>query len=222
MLAFKYRVGAWLSCLKSFCARVWIEWRKYLWFGSYTSGSFGKWAWVCCPNDAASASFCALVISTTQTSRLKNLTVLDRFMHLIVYTSEYQGSDREINQVLADISSVAKIKNSRNDITGVLFYHNRWFLQILEARKDVLEELMSHLELDKRHKKIERLLDESIEKKSFSAWQMDSFNLDENELLNVAELKNIARVFKSSVSTRSDLLMRFYKSMLQSHALRDL
>lgn len=141
-------------------------------------------------------------------------------MHVIVYTSEYQGGDKSINSVLEDISRVSRIKNLEKDISGLLFYHNGRFLQIIEANKNVLEELMSTLSADERHRNILRLVDEPIRKKSFSSWNMDSFNLDDHEQLDLAELKNITRVFKNTMSTRSDLLSRFYKSMLKSHELK--
>lgn len=139
---------------------------------------------------------------------------------MIVYTSEYQGDSKEIASVLKDISCVAKLNNPKVDITGVLFYHNRRFLQVIEANKAALEDLMQRIANDNRHKNIVRLLDEPILNKSFSSWNMDSFNLDDEDRLEISELKNITEAYKKSVSTRSDLLTRFYKAMIKSHEFK--
>ena len=75
-------------------------------------------------------------------------------MHLIIYTSEYVGRAEYIDDVLADIVKRSKINNTEYDITGLLFYHNGRFIQVLEGDKDSLEGLMSILEKDDRHEKI--------------------------------------------------------------------
>ena len=59
-------------------------------------------------------------------------------MHLKVYMSEYNGRPEDIDQVLADITAVAQQRNKKKSITGVLFYLNGQFLQILEGQKTLL------------------------------------------------------------------------------------
>lgn len=97
------------------------------------------------------------------------MTIAGVHMHLIVYTSKYTGLEEEIDSVLNNICLLSKRNNFKHDITGVLFYHNKRFLQIIEGNIDPLEKLMTILEHDARHKNIERLIDSSIPKRSFQA-----------------------------------------------------
>lgn len=141
-------------------------------------------------------------------------------MHLIVYTSKYVGNREEVDKALSDITEIAKINNIEFSITGLLFFHVDRFVQIIEGKKLSLEGLMEILEKDDRHKEIMRLIDEPIEERSYSDWNMDSFNLSDSDKLCSNELLNISRVYKETISTRSDLLTRFYKAMLATHELK--
>ena len=142
-------------------------------------------------------------------------------MHLIVYTSEFSGNNDHIDDVIEKILEKAKKRNVEHGITGLLFYHQGRFLQIIEGSKDSLNDLMTKLESDPRHTNVERLVDEEIKVRSFDNWNMDSFNLSSQEPLDKDELINIGNVYKKTISTRSALLTRFYKAMLASHELRN-
>ncbi|MGB5603860.1 MAG: BLUF domain-containing protein, partial [Gammaproteobacteria bacterium] len=112
-------------------------------------------------------------------------------MHLVVYTSEYVGRKEDINSVLDDIVKTSKINNPAHEITGLLFYHNQRFIQVLEGEREALEELMSILEKDHRHKNIQRILDQPIKKRGFMDWNMDSCNLSEDQDIEPEELIRI-------------------------------
>ncbi|OUR63692.1 hypothetical protein A9Q79_10190 [Methylophaga sp. 42_25_T18] len=138
-------------------------------------------------------------------------------MHIIVYISEYTGRDEDIEADLADITQLAQINNVEAQITGLLFYHDRHFLQVIEAEQVTLANLMDVLAKDPRHKNIERIVDETIPARSFSDWHMASFNLSDDEPLVPEEIKKITELFKDNVSIASaggDLLVGFYQSML--------
>lgn len=141
-------------------------------------------------------------------------------MHLIVYTSESTLTNTDVNEALADISNIARINNKRLGITGLLFYHNQRFVQVLEGEKDALETLLNVIEQDKRHKNIERIIDEEITKRGFKEWNMDSFNLSENEVMDPEELRNIAIAIKRNLVLDSVVLISLYKTLLSSHDLR--
>ena len=138
-------------------------------------------------------------------------------MHIIVYISEYTGRDVDIEADLADITKLAQTNNGEAQITGLLFYHDRHFLQVIEADQASLENLMAVLVNDSRHKNIERIVDEIIPTRSFSDWHMASFNLSDDEPLAPEEIKKITKLFKDNVSLSSaggDLLVDFYQTML--------
>jgi hypothetical protein len=135
-------------------------------------------------------------------------------MHLIVYTSEYIGRKEDINPVLDDIVKKSKINNPEHGITGLLFYHNQRFIQVLEGEKDSLEGLMSILEKDNRHKNIQRILDQPIKKRGFRDWNMDSLNLSEDQDIDPDELIRIRDAYKKHLLVDSKFLVEFYKAML--------
>jgi len=115
-------------------------------------------------------------------------------MHVILYVSDYTGTETELDKNLLTICSHAKRENPKHDITGVLFYHNGNFLQLIEGEKRELESLMSLLAKDVRHINISRMADEGIEERGFADWNMDTFNLDDHETINrpaVAEVKKL-------------------------------
>ena len=135
-------------------------------------------------------------------------------MHFIVYTSEYIGKEEDINLVLDDIVKKSKINNSAHGITGLLFYHKKRFIQVLEGERDALEGMMSILEKDNRHKDIQRILDQQIKKRGFMDWNMDSLNLTEGQDIDPDELIRIRDAYKKHLLVDSKLLVEFYKAML--------
>ena len=75
-------------------------------------------------------------------------------MRLVVYTSQYNGDERDIGPVLGDIRTVSKQKNRDDEITGVLFYENGNFLQAIEGPEQNIEALVERLRRDKRHRQM--------------------------------------------------------------------
>ena len=135
-------------------------------------------------------------------------------MHLIIYTSEYVGRAEYIDDVLADIVKRSKINNTEYAIYGLLFCHNGRFIQVLEGDKDSLEGLMSILEKDDRHENIQRIIDQTIKKRAFNEWSMDSLNLSEDATVDPDELIRIRDAYKKHLLVDSNLLVEFYKAML--------
>ena len=136
-------------------------------------------------------------------------------MHAIIYVSEYTHNDDSIDNDLIDITNIAKEKNPDMDITGLLFYHKKKFLQIIEGPKDSLEILMTSIEKDSRHRNIERIIDENIFRRSYEDWNMDSFNLSDHESLDLGKLKILNKVYKELMALKTDVLIDFYRVMLQ-------
>ena len=140
-------------------------------------------------------------------------------MHIIIYTSEYKGEERTIDQDLINITTAAKRHNVEYGITGLLFYHNGRFLQIIEGPQKSLESLMDILETDTRHRNIERIIDEPIRERGFRDWNMDSFNLSDTEKIDPQELRVIRDVYKRNMTMESGFIDEFYKAMLETHDL---
>lgn len=140
-------------------------------------------------------------------------------MHIIVYTSELASDEDNVNKLLADVVAKSKINNPRRGISGLLFYHNGRFLQIIEGEQDALEQLMAILQQDPRHTDIVRIIDENIYQRSFAQWNMDSLNLSPDETIDVKELQIIRDVIKRNMDIDTGILAEFYKAMLATHEL---
>ena len=135
-------------------------------------------------------------------------------MHLIVYVSDFRGNQADIGNVLATITEDAKLRNKILHISGVLFYQNRSFLQIIEGSQRSLEYLMSSIERDARHSNLARLIDQPIEQRGFADWNMDSFNLADDTTLDRQKLRSVSDSFGANPMLKTDLLLQFYKNLI--------
>ncbi len=142
-------------------------------------------------------------------------------MHIIAYTSECQSIDDDIDFTFSDIVEISQKNNEKIGLTGVLFLHEYMFLQIIEGEHDALESLMARLQMDTRHKNIVRIIDEEIPGRSFGSWSMDSFNLSDNECIDLKALTTIVGVGKGGLKINNEALIKFYKTMLKSNSLKD-
>ena len=70
-------------------------------------------------------------------------------------------------------------KNKRNGITGVLFYDNCIFGQIIEGYPQHVELIWKAISADPRHKEIQVLDINPLQKRCFSNWSMKSYGSDE-------------------------------------------
>lgn len=77
-------------------------------------------------------------------------------------------SDAEIEDILDN----ARRRNAETGVTGVLFYLEGNFLQLLEGEDPALEETYLRIKSDPRHRGLTKLLDTEIEQRSFPEWQM--------------------------------------------------
>ncbi len=136
-------------------------------------------------------------------------------MHMIAYTSEYHGDLDNIPQVLTFIEATAKYQNPQYGISGVLFFENNNFLQIIEGPETSLRQLMKNIEADNNNKNITVLLDEAIEMGSFKDWNMDVFHLKSGVKFNARTLDRLTEQYKKILKPDSKMLMVFYKSLLE-------
>lgn len=147
---------------------------------------------------------------------------LELHMHLILYSSESTIDEKIIEEELERIIEKAKANNKSLAITGLLFFHNKRFVQVLEGEKTHLERLMTRLAQDNRHKNIERIIDEPIEERYFSYWNMDCFNLDNKQQIDPSALRLFKEVYQLNFPLQSDRLIYFYKTMMTQSELEDI
>jgi acylphosphatase len=136
-------------------------------------------------------------------------------MHLIIYISDYTGTDREIGRDLITIHKLSKKNNLALGITGVLFYHNGNFLQVLEGKKEHLEQLMNILKKDTRHTHITRIVDIEIPTRGFPDWNMDVFNLDAEVAIKRSDLTVYEKMFSTQCRMDSSVFIKMLKSLYE-------
>ena len=73
---------------------------------------------------------------------------------------------------LRELLRLARIKNQRFDVTGMLLYHQGSFLQVLEGPPSAVKPLLATIEQDQRHQKLMLLLRREIEARNFADWKM--------------------------------------------------
>lgn len=103
--------------------------------------------------------------------------------HELVYTS---CATREMNKKdLTELLEVSRDKNARLNITGLLVYHNREFIQLLEGAKKDIFDLYDTICEDERNTQNQLLWDGEIKQRSFTDWAMafvDTRDIDTSEL----------------------------------------
>jgi hypothetical protein len=105
-----------------------------------------------------------------------------------------------------------------NNVTGVLFYVNRKFLQAVEGREEDLRRLMANIEKDPRHKNVQYLIDTPVMERGFKRWDMDAFYLGRNQPFDAETLRALTESFRHILLPRSDVLVRYYKMLLKKKA----
>jgi hypothetical protein len=98
-------------------------------------------------------------------------------------------------------------KNKRNGITGVLFYDNRIFGQIIEGYPQHIEIIWKAISADPRHKEVQVLDINPLQKRRFSNWSMKFYGSDEISQY-VPELKMGLRDTHATLPSEILTLMR--------------
>lgn len=99
----------------------------------------------------------------------------------LIYLSEARYS--MTTEMLEKITSQASQRNSAVEITGILFYANRHFLQVLEGPITPVTGLFESIRLDPRHRKVQLLGCYPIRERRFASWDMHLLNLEETSAI---------------------------------------
>lgn len=105
-------------------------------------------------------------------------------LYELLYTS---AATRPLsNEELVELLNGAREKNSRLGVTGMLVYHDREFMQILEGDKQTVLDLYDVIGADLRHSSPRVFYSGEIANRSFADWTMAfaSLNDVEPELLD--------------------------------------
>ncbi|KQU56012.1 hypothetical protein ASG67_08020 [Sphingomonas sp. Leaf339] len=71
-----------------------------------------------------------------------------------------------------DLMVVSQRNNARVNVTGLLFFDGKRFLQALEGKEDAVATTLARIRQDERHRAVVMLSDRIIAAREFGAWAM--------------------------------------------------
>ena len=92
----------------------------------------------------------------------------DLLQMVYVSLSPHNLTEDDLAELLIEIRD----KNKRQNVTGLLMYHDGAFIQVIEGQKEVIDELYEQLKKDERHHTLLVLLEEYVDHRSFPDWSM--------------------------------------------------
>lgn len=103
-----------------------------------------------------------------------------------------QTSEPMSPSALLDLLLECRSKNEKRGVTGMLLYGNSTFLQVIEGEDDVIDSLVSRIEADPRHDRIQTLHRRSIKEREYGDWSMGFEQVANEDLSGVDGLANFA------------------------------
>ncbi|MFB0873666.1 MULTISPECIES: BLUF domain-containing protein [unclassified Sphingobium] len=91
-------------------------------------------------------------------------------IHQIMYISSV--TDAMTSAQCAAIARGSAERNAAEDVTGLLLFNSRRFLQVLEGPKEAVERIYARIARDGRHGAIVKLREQSVPAREFGAWDM--------------------------------------------------
>ncbi len=136
-------------------------------------------------------------------------------MHLLIYTSEYTGSQTNLESDVDRIVEKARRNNAAREITGVLFVGGRHFLQFLEGEHDTVERLFDRIVRDPRHDNVTLLWSTPIPSRGLSDWSMEQFALS-GEGLNTLQLEWLRDRYQAMMTPSTEDIVTIYRDFLNA------
>jgi Sensors of blue-light using FAD len=118
-----------------------------------------------------------------------------------IYLSEVNIISNNILDEIRKIHSVANERNKKANISGVLLFSDRFFLQLLEGPRLAVTECLGRILNDDRHDRIRLCSVEEISARLFGEWSMRLVSG-----VPVFRLKQDQRTFDPSEASADDLL----------------
>ncbi len=97
-----------------------------------------------------------------------------------------------INELL-DLSAKSSAYNRKFDITGVLVYVDKKFLQVLEGEASIVKSLFFKIDSDARHIGVEQIICEPLIARTFTKWNMGMVRMNKTLLFEILESDSPSR-----------------------------
>ena len=131
-------------------------------------------------------------------------------MSLLVYISCSTSFYTLENKSLATLGTLSLANNIRTGLTGILFYCNGYFVQLLEGSDNELIATFRNIQADKRHENIEMISFEHGDKRIFPDWNMSLIEIRETETATKKRIDEIRLAFSQNPLMRcADALVQF-------------
>lgn len=127
---------------------------------------------------------------------------MSNLIHIVyVSCSRKKLSEIELDDILSEI----RPKNRKNNITGLLLYNDEIFIQVLEGKSEIINNLYERLKNDDRHVNVVTILKENIKQRSFPDWSMGYHKLSKEESKKLPGYSNLmsANDFKECLKESS-------------------
>ena len=95
----------------------------------------------------------------------------------LVYLSTVSQPMRDTD--LAQLLEEARARNKELDVTGMLLYKGRHFIQLLEGHAEDVKTVFESIKRDERHHSVELLWHRYVQFRDFPDWTMGFQNMDE-------------------------------------------
>ncbi len=133
----------------------------------------------------------------------------------LVYLSERKPNctEQEIEKILAACNR----NNEKFDITGVLLYSEKQFVQYLEGEYREIFQLYDKIKDDDRHKNIVLINSSPAKERIFPSWQMGAKKVDFNSVeykthMSLEEQREFRQILSGNESNKAlSLMKKFFK-----------
>ena len=102
-------------------------------------------------------------------------------------TSTYESSPEELIQYLNFI----RLEKLSLNVTGILLYHNREILHIIEGETEVILPLFEKVKVDIRHTNVKKLIHFAIKERAYNDWSMAFQQVSGKDMMSVKGYLNI-------------------------------
>lgn len=138
-------------------------------------------------------------------------------LYCFVYTSiaSRKMSDDDLKILLKTIRKNNEIRH----ITGILLYLDPFFIQVLEGREAIVNNLFTRIKQDSRHNKVSLIYRKPIEERYFSDWTMGFSKITYENISTIEGFSDFlqrptAEFFSNSPSKVDELLYKFKHEVL--------
>lgn len=138
-------------------------------------------------------------------------------LYCLVYTSiaSRKMSDDDLKILLKTIRKNNEIRH----ITGILLYLDPFFIQVLEGREAIVNNLFTRIKQDSRHNKVSLIYRKPIEERYFSDWTMGFSKITYENISTIEGFSDFlqrptAEFFSNSPSKVDELLYKFKHEVL--------